>query len=459
LPLPSSPPRYDPEDDSAWSTLWRDGHFAALAETIPHIVWTSTADGQHKYLNRRWYEYTGAAAGSVNWTEYLHPEDRTEVVALWSSRAPADAFSAEFRIRRHDGAFRWMLMRAQPLRQSGGGIERWVGTLTDIHDSKTEANANADLAALVHSSPDAIISCTRDGIIRSWNHGAERIFGFAAAEVIGQTIGRFAPQTVPPPGMPTAQERLLAGETIRREVNRQHRDGTQIQIAWTAAPTRAADGTIVGILLIGRDISERRREEQARELANRELRHRIKNIFAVVTSLISLSARREPEAKGFADRLNKRLTALGTAQEYIRPLEADSGAQTLQGLLQKLMLPYRSETQERVQVTGDDCPIGLSSATALAMVVHELATNALKYGSLSASHGQVRITTTTCSPELLLSWTESGGPVVQPSTRKGFGTEMIERNVSAQLGGTVAMSWTETGLAVELRIPKQALSK
>src|SRR4051795_9381498 len=161
-------------------------------------------------------------------------------------------------------------------------------------------------------------------------------------------------------------------------------------------PVRDGAGRVERWIGIALDIHERKQAEEARELLSRELSHRIKNIFAVVSGLAILSARGRPDAQPFAGAFRERVQALAQAHEYVRPYSPDlprSGEQTVQGLLRALLAPYLEDRQARFRVEGDDVPVGASAATALALIVHEQATNAVKYGALSQEGGHVHVST------------------------------------------------------------------
>jgi PAS domain S-box-containing protein len=224
-------------------------------------------------------------------------------------------------------------------------------------------------------------------------------------------------------------------------------------------PLRNERGEVDRWIGIALDIQSRKQAEEARELLARELSHRIKNIFAVVNGLVSLSAKGMAEARPFAESLRGRLHALAQAHEYVRPHSpedpAQTQAQTALGLLRLLLEAYLQEGRERVILRGDDVEIGERSATALALVLHEQATNAVKYGALSRDSGQILVETCCAEGEFRLTWTERGGPRLSGATpeRQGFGAVMASRSISGQLGGQIERNWHPEGLRVVLTVP------
>jgi two-component sensor histidine kinase len=212
------------------------------------------------------------------------------------------------------------------------------------------------------------------------------------------------------------------------------------------------------------DITERKRAEEGQELLARELSHRIKNIFTVMGGMVTLSASGAPAGvRGFAAALRRRLNALAAAHEYVRPHSPESHPvateTTLRGLLTALMAPYGGEEAARLQVLGDDVPIGVKAATSLALILHELATNAAKYGALSAPGGAVIISGELRGERFGLAWQERGGPEIPgPPERRGFGTILAERGAITQLGGSIAHDWAREGLTLRLEVPLDRLA-
>src|SRR5918995_1377113 len=245
-----------------------------------------------------------------------------------------------------------------------------------------------------------------------------------------QTLQALARQVITQLEHRRALVRLAAQQAKLAESERRFRAiaDTMPQIVWSNRPDGFHDyfnrrwyGTCT-------DIDDLKRSEESRELLTRELSHRIKNIFAVVSGLAASSARGHPEAASFAQDFRERVNALAQAHEYVRPHSPEDGptlaGETVQGLMRVLLAPYLQKGSERISIAGDDAPVGPTSATALALVLHEQATNAVKYGSLSNEAGRVSLTGSKANDSYVLTWQERGGPPMSgPPERKGFGTQ------------------------------------
>lgn len=197
------------------------------------------------------------------------------------------------------------------------------------------------------------------------------------------------------------------------------------------------------------------RSEEQIELVNRELGHRIKNIFAVTQSLLTMGARSHPQCASFTQAMCGRLSALSAAHgTFTHPKFRGDGAGadgTVAALVSRLLQPY---PPEQWTAAGDDLPLGPASATALALIVHEAATNAVKYGALSIPGGRVAFTCTAKGELAAFVWEERGGPELGgPPAQKGFGTMLAERSAVRQLGGTFEQDWAKEGLTIRLTIP------
>lgn len=204
---------------------------------------------------------------------------------------------------------------------------------------------------------------------------------------------------------------------------------------------------------------ELKRTIKARDLLARELSHRIKNVFSVVSGLASASSR-DSEARAFAAAFRKRIGALARAHDYVLPgsFSAQKAREsTLKGLLEVLLRPY-DEDGSRIRITGDDLPLGPSAATTLALILHEQATNAIKYGALSNAEGRVYVDCRAGGESFEITWEEQGGPpMAGPPVETGFGTTMVSSGIES-LSGTLTTDWAASGLRVTLTVPLRSLT-
>lgn len=220
-------------------------------------------------------------------------------------------------------------------------------------------------------------------------------------------------------------------------------------------------GSMSGVFL---DVTERRQAEEARDLLADEMSHRVKNLFAIASSLTAIAARSAATTTEMAHDLTQRLAILGRAHDLIRPDPKRAGADTafLGELLAVFLAPYdeRGVTGDRIHVTVPEVRVGETAATALALVVHELATNSVKYGSLSVAGGTLDVTCTHIGGQVSIVWTERGGPpVTAPTGPGGFGTKLITRSLSSQLGGSITFDWPPEGAVITLCMSKARLTR
>jgi PAS domain S-box-containing protein len=255
---------------------------------------------------------------------------------------------------------------------------------------------------------------------------------------------------------------LASGEPYRIEYRLRHRSGDYRWVLGRAQPVRDANGQIVRWMGTCTDIHDAKEQAARNEILSRELSHRIKNIFAVISGLVGMSAREEPGQKPFARALQERVAALGRAHEFVRPHSEESAPQaptdSLHGILLGILSPYPAMDDGRITIAGPDVRVDDRGATPLALLVHELATNAMKYGSLSVPSGCVRITTDAIAGTLHLSWRETGGPRIdEPPTRQGFGSKLSELSIVQQLGGSIKREWRPEGLVVDVAVLEERL--
>lgn len=374
---------------------------------------------------------------------------------------------AEMIAERPDGTRVSFLAYPTPLRDAQGEIVGAVNMMVDITERRRTDLSAALLSAIVESSHDAIISKDLNGVIASWNAGAESLFGYTAEEMIGQPMLLI----IPPDRQdeePAILDRIRHGERVDHfETVRRRKDGSLVEISLTISPVRDRDGTIVGASKIARDISERRNAEQQQRLIVREMSHRIKNLFAIAGSIVSMSARSAETPAELAQAVRQRLAALTRAHELTRPgliddIEPVSGEQSLRTLIEAIMLPYREgegETGLRLVLAGPELSVTGSAIASLALVFNEFATNAAKYGALSVADGRVEVRWVVADGMLVVDWREIGGPpIAERPQRQGFGSTLANRVVIGQFAGSLDYAWNLDGVVIHLEMQIDRLS-
>jgi len=369
--------------------------------------------------------------------------------------AAGHVFREELRYWMADGSERIVDFAMHPIRDRSGAVAFLHPTGIDVTDRKHIEVALRDseqrlrwLAAIVESSDDAIVSKNLDGIITSWNRGAERVFGYPAEEAIGQPI------TIVIPEDRQSEEReiltrIRRGERIDHfETVRRRKHGSLISISLTVSPVRNAEGKIVGASKIARDITEQKRNQEQIAILAREAEHRSKNLLANVQATVNLS--RSDTSEGLKEAIAGRVQALAN----VHSLFAESrwiGAE-LSTIASHELAPYSEKGEGRVRIVGAPVLLEPDAAQTIAITLHELATNAAKYGALSVANGRVSLEwSREEGGRLTLRWTETGGPKVQVPSRKGFGRRIIER-MMAHLKGTTRFDWREEGLFCEIAL-------
>lgn len=254
---------------------------------------------------------------------------------------------------------------------------------------------------------------------------------------------------------------LETGAPYEIEYRLRHRSGTYRWVLGRAHAVRSETGEIIQWMGTCTDIHEQKELREQLELASRELSHRIKNIFAVISGLIGLSVRGRPEAKAFAGDLRERILALAEAHDHARP--DGTGAQahetTVLGLVRRLLKPYELEGHVRVVSGGDDVPLDAHSVTPISLAVHELATNAAKYGALSVPEGRIVLNGERQGDRYVLCWQEEGGPSASEPQHFGFGSRLVDVTLRDQLGGELTRKWRPEGLQVRLSAPMKRLAR
>jgi PAS domain S-box-containing protein len=326
-------------------------------------------------------------------------------------------------------------------------VNRDVTELKKLSTALDESEKGSrSLAAIVESSDDAIVSKNLDGIVASWNSGAERVFGYSAEEAIGQPITIVIPED----RLHEEHEiltRVRRGERVDHfETVRRKKDGSPIDVSLSVSPVKNAQGQIVGASKIARDITEQKRAQEQITALARETEHRSKNVLANVQAIVTVSQSDTPE--GLKRAIEGRIRALASVHSLF--VETRWRGANLQTIAKNELAPYSQADERRVQIYGPPLLLAPDIAQAMAMTLHELATNAAKYGALSAPDGRIDLKwSRDGAGTLILHWTEIGGPAVQKPTRRGFGSRIIERMIG-QLNGKIGFDWRADGLVCQI---------
>lgn len=299
--------------------------------------------------------------------------------------------------------------------------------------------ADAQLAAIIRSSSDAIVSYSCDGIVQSWNEAAERMFGYSAQEAIGRHISFIVPPDCPD-GPHGVFDRAVAGEQVVAERTRRRKDGSSIEVIISAAPIYDAAGAAIGVSGVIHDITERKRREEHIEFLMKEISHRSKNLLAIVMAISSQTARHCTDMDDFQTRFIGRLQSL--AQSHDELVRQDWRGVDLDRLARAQLDAF---DMARFAVKGPAIRLNPTMAQHIGLALHELATNAAKYGALSAPEGRVEIQSEVgCDGRLSIAWSESGGPCVKEPERKGFGTSVLASRIFA--GADVTLEFRPAGV-------------
>jgi PAS domain S-box-containing protein len=297
---------------------------------------------------------------------------------------------------------------------------------------------------------DAKVRKDLDGVIAGWNKAAEGLFGYSAEEAIGQPGTLLIPPERLDEDYAILQcvrngDRVDNFETVRRR-----KDGSLINVLLTISPIKDAEGKVVGAVKIARDITEHKRNEAQVVVLAREAEHRAKNLLSNVKAMVRLSQSDTPE--GLKKAIEGRIEALANVNSLF--VQSRWAGAELGRLVEQELSAYSGSGGMRARIDGPSTILNPKLAQAMAIALHELATNAAKYGALSVAEGYVRVEwALAAGRRLVLRWTEVGGPPVKPPTRSGFGIYVTETMIRDQLDGEVRLDWRAEGLACEIVIP------
>jgi PAS domain S-box-containing protein len=438
-----------------------EARFRAAIGAVDGILWTNNASGEMVGEQPGWAGLTGQTPDEyrgTGWTAAVHVDDVKPTLRAWNAAVAAGGpFFFEHRVRRHDGLWREFQVRAVPALDDDGAIREWIGVHTDITERKRADDrlreSEARFRAMADSAPAPVWMTSAEGGITFANDAFAKFAGVAPEVLLGDAW------------ITLIHRDDIAEVAARRAAAREARDGPQAYgfearflcgdgvYRWMAANARPqidARGQFRGYIGIAMDVTETKAAEARQRLLINELNHRVKNTLASIQSIVRQTLRPDETPVQVRERLIDRLLAMSAAHDVLTR-ESWEGAGLEEIVLQGLAPFVDEQDAGRIAISGPSLRVGASTALSLALAVHELATNAAKYGALSTLDGKVVIAWDhDDGGHAVLSWTERDGPPVRPPSRKGFGTRLLDRGLSADLGGQPKLAFDIEGVRAVL---------
>lgn len=391
---------------------------------------------------------------------YVHPDDRVRFRQAYvdAIAGPSDTFEQEFRIVRPSGAVRWLYRRAFVRRDADGRAVSVLGVAIDITERKEAENANAQLAAIVASSSEAILSVSPDGVIATWNTGAEQTFGYSAAEAVGMPLkALFAAEGLHE--YERIRSAMAASETVRLEALCRTWDDRAMEVAIVANPVHSSPESVTGYSITIRDISERKDHDRHLASVMRELTHRSKNLLAIIQAMARQTALRSDGLEDFEARFSGRLQSLSRSHEL---LISNDWEGALLGDLVAVQRTAFGTRHARIRASGPDVFLRPEAILNIGLALHELASNAERHGALSAASGRVDLSWSIervkgGAPRLMIVWRERGRQSAGDLLHRGFGRDVLEHVTPTALGANVVLKAIPDGLLWTLDVPGDQL--
>jgi PAS domain S-box-containing protein len=451
-----------PSTDQSADRLYRE-QIRVMSQAMPVAVSITDPEGSVLWVNAYWTRFTGRSLEESlgdGWRASIHPDDLPALDAVFSAgRAALTGFKAEVRLGLADSPERrWTEIRGEPLINLRGRLEGWITVANDVHDRKLAMVAlqesEARFRMMAENAPVNLWMSDPEGRIVYLNR-QQRAFWGAADDLAGF---KWAERV-----LDEDREALYADYDVALE-NRSaftvearywRVDGEVRTLRTEAGPRFDAEGKFLGMIGVNIDTTEERRAALHQRLLTNELNHRVKNTLATVQSLAAQTLRAYRDVDEAREMFEGRLMALSAAHNILN--RENWEAADLADVVAEAVHAFETPGAERFRIDGPPARVSPSVALAIAMVLHELATNAMKYGGLSQDGGLVAIAWTAGNAKdaLALTWRETGGPAVKRPSRKGFGSRLLA-GLAAELGAAAVVDYRPEGVTCVLRVPLSA---
>jgi PAS domain S-box-containing protein len=475
IPIEMSLAAFGPPDETVFLGIIRDvsdrlevharlaaseARFRAAIGAVDGILWTNDAAGRMTGEQPGWAQLTGQTPEQYQgfgWADAVHPDDVASTLQAWMTAvAQGGPFNFEHRVRRHDGVWRDFAIRAVAALEADGSIREWIGVHTDITERKRAEErlreSEQRFRAMADSAPAPVWMTAIEGGVTFANEAFSEFAGVPPEALLGDAwIRLIHPDDIVGVGARRAAARE-GPSAYGFEARFLCGDGVYRWMVANARPQIDAQGQFQGYIGMAMDMTETKAAEFRQRLLINELNHRVKNTLASIQSIVRQTLRPDETPVHVRERLIDRLLAMSAAHDVLTR-ESWEGA-GLEEIVRQGLAPFVDDQDAgRIAISGPALRVGASTALSLALAMHELATNAAKYGALSTPDGQITIAWTLGETgHAVLTWTERGGPPVPAPSRKGFGTRLLERGLSADLGGQPKLTFEVEGVRAVLPV-------
>ncbi|MBB3447141.1 MULTISPECIES: PAS domain S-box protein [unclassified Rhizobium] len=423
---------------------------ALFSQSAAGIGQTDLA-GRMTLANQRFCEMLGyqrAELVGIRFQDLTFADDRPEAERLFQYLIETgEPFDMEKRCLRKDGSVLWTAVSVSALKGEDGSILQVGFIAIDISARKSAQEAERLLASIIASSNDAILAIDLNMTITNWNAAAERLYGYSREEAVGKSVLMLVPEERRDEE-PEILRKVSDGKIVEPyETQRRRKDGSLVDVQLSVSPIYDSTGNTIGASKMSQDITARKEAERLQKVLTSELNHRVKNAFATVIAIARQTLDRNETGRDQVTAFHDRLMSMAKAHDLLT--HRDWQRADLGELVSQVLEPY---PPERFEIGGCAVLLPQKAVVSFSLAIHELATNAAKYGALSVAQGKVAISWDYEEQigRLRFKWVERGGPAVTPPTRKGFGSRLVERLLAAELNGRSTISYNPTGVICEI---------
>ena len=436
-----------------------EARFRAAVDAVEGVLWTNSAAGEMIGAQPGWEKLTGQSPAEYQgfgWADAIHPDDAQPTIEAWlEAVAERRPFLFEHRVRRYDGVWRRFQIRAVPVLEADDTVREWVGVHTDITEQKAAderlRESEARFRVMADAAPSPVWMTTAEGGVEFVNEAFAEFAGLDRDGLLGNVwIELIHPEDI----AGVLARRVEARSTLASysfEARFRSSLGAYKWMLANARPRFDETGRFIGYLGMAMDLTEIKQAQIHQRLLINELNHRVKNTLAAIQSIVRQTLKPGETPPQVREQLFERLMAMSAAHDVLTRENWSSAG--VEEVVRQAVRPFIDQDATRIILAGPPMRVDPNAALALALALHELGTNAVKYGALSAPTGVVRIDwSRTGLGRGQLTWRESDGPPVTPPTHKGFGARLLSGGLASDLGGRPELIFAQDGVEAHLAL-------